>query len=76
MVYYSFLFAQKIFGTIGLSPKQKNKIDADAVNYAENNAFQKPMEQEPEKIPAHVNRDRMIVIGVFAFFTIFFLVGF
>jgi len=67
-----FSFAQKIFGTIGLSPKQKNKIDADAVNYAENNAFQKPMEQEPEKIPAHVNRDRMIVIGVFAFFTIFF----
>ncbi len=67
-----FSFAQKIFGTIGLSPKHKKRIDAEAVNYAENNAFQQPMEQKAEIIPAHVNRDRIIVIGVFAFFTIFF----
>lgn len=67
-----FTFAQKIFGNLGLSPKQKNRIDAEAVNYAENNAFQKPMEQEAEIIPANVRKDRMVVIGVFAFFTIFF----
>lgn len=69
-----FSFAQKIFGTIGLSPKQKTRIDADAVNYAENNAMQKPIEPEPlpEVIAPHIVRDRIIVIGVFAFFTIFF----
>lgn len=67
-----FSFAQKIFGTIGLSPKQKKRIDADAVNYAENSAFQKPMAQEPEPLAPHIVRDRIIVIGVFAFFTIFF----
>jgi proton-dependent oligopeptide transporter, POT family len=68
-----FSFAQKIFGKIGLSPKkQKAYIDPDAVNYAENPAFQKPMEDEVPDLPAHVTRDRLIVIGVFAFFTIFF----
>ncbi len=67
-----FSFAQKIFGTIGLSPKHKNRIDEEAVNYAANNAFEEPMAQKVEEIPAHVNRDRIIVIGVFAFFTIFF----
>jgi proton-dependent oligopeptide transporter, POT family len=67
-----FSFAQKIFGTIGLMPKRKEKIDPDAVNYAENRAFQKPMEQEVAQQPAHITRDRVIVIIVFAFFTIFF----
>lgn len=67
-----FSFAQKIFGTIGLTPKHKQRIDDEAANYAENNAFQQPMEEKVAEIPAHISRDRMIVIGVFAFFTIFF----
>lgn len=66
-----FSFAQKIFGTIGLTPKHKAKVDQDEADYAANNP-QIPVEQAPEVIPAHINRDRMIVIGVFAFFTIFF----
>ncbi|MGI8601081.1 MAG: peptide MFS transporter [Chitinophagaceae bacterium] len=67
-----FSFAQKIFGKIGITPKQRDQIDADAVNYAENPAFQKPMEDEVVKQPAHITRDRLVVIGVFSFFTIFF----
>ncbi|HEX8608541.1 MAG TPA: MFS transporter, partial [Pedobacter sp.] len=47
-------------------------IDKDAVNYAENRAFQKPMEDKVEHVPANISRDRIIVISVFAFFTIFF----
>ncbi|HUC79880.1 MAG TPA: peptide MFS transporter [Flavisolibacter sp.] len=80
-----FSFAQKIFGRIGLSPAGQKSYDAagamgtvneDAGNYAENRAFQKPLEQTKERAkeeePAHVVRDRIIVISVFAFFTIFF----
>jgi proton-dependent oligopeptide transporter, POT family len=67
-----FSFAQKIFGNVGITPKQRDRIDADAVNYAENPAFQKPMEDEVVEQPAHITRDRLIVIGVFSFFTIFF----
>jgi len=74
-----FSFAQKIFGRIGLSPgeqKEFDKVNPDAGNYAENSAFQKPMEQTKvqakEDEPPHVVRDRIIVISVFAFFTIFF----
>jgi len=66
-----FSFAQKIFGTIGLTPKHKARVDQDEADYAANNP-QIPVAQAPEVIPAHINRDRMIVIGVFAFFTIFF----
>ncbi len=78
-----FYFAQKIFGTIGLAPKQKASIDPNAGNYAENRAFQKPMEQKTtqssearpprsNEVGPNIARDRIIVISVFAFFTIFF----
>lgn len=66
-----FSFAQKIFGTIGLTPKHKARVDRDEADYAALNP-QIPLEKAAEVIPAHVSRDRMIVIGVFAFFTIFF----
>lgn len=59
-----FSFAQKIFGKIGLSPKQlaaTDKVD---------NLIEKKVTEE--KLPAKVVRDRLIVIGVFSFFTIFF----
>ena len=60
-----FTFAQKIFGTIGLAPnKAKNQAQVDPLLTKE--------EEVAQQQPAHVNRDRIIVISVFAFFTIFF----
>ena len=68
-----FSFAQKIFGTIGLSPKHvEGGIEPNAVNVTSNRAFETPSNQAETPIPAHVTRDRIIVISVFAFFTIFF----
>jgi proton-dependent oligopeptide transporter, POT family len=68
-----FTFAQKIFGAIGLAPKGKaGEVNPDAVHYVHNTAFEEPMSDAQEAIPANVVRDRMIVIGVFAFFVIFF----
>ncbi len=51
-----FWFAQNIFGNIGLKPNSVNKA-AEVIK---------------DDTPAHVQRDRIIVISVFAFFTIFF----
>lgn len=59
-----FTFAQKIFGNIGLSPKK-------AAIAEEADKLTNPRKEEV-KLPANVVRDRMVVIGVFAFFTIFF----
>lgn len=59
-----FSFAQKIFGNIGLSPK-KLAISDKIENIGEKKVV-------AEKLPANVVRDRLIVIGVFSFFTIFF----
>lgn len=59
-----FAFAQKIFGKIGLSPKQLKTVEDQEVV--------KEKKVEEIKLAPHIVRDRMIVIGVFAFFTIFF----
>ncbi|MEO5946831.1 MAG: peptide MFS transporter [Chitinophagaceae bacterium] len=59
-----FAFAQKIFGKIGLSPKQLKTVEAQEV------VTEKKVEEIT--LAPHIVRDRMIVIGVFAFFTIFF----
>lgn len=68
-----FTFAQKIFGRIGLSPKAKDNVNPDATNYVHNKAFdfEEKKEQEVE-LPKKVVKDRLQVIGIFAFFTIFF----
>ncbi|WP_020567442.1 peptide MFS transporter [Neolewinella persica] len=60
-----FFFAQKIFGKIGLSPKDS----ADYVMSAKEAADEAEVEEEA---PANVQRDRIIVISIFAFFTVFF----
>jgi len=62
-----FQFGQKIFGKIGLSPK-------DALAYVDNekvgaNEAEEVVEPEPSK---KVVSDRLIVISIFAVFTIFF----
>lgn len=58
-----FAFGQKVFGSIGLSPKQALKMPAE-------------VKTEEEHIPANVVRDRLIVIFILAFFTIFFWMAF
>ncbi|MFN2457032.1 MAG: peptide MFS transporter [Chitinophagaceae bacterium] len=64
-----FSFAQKIFGNIGLKPAKKQPLTA-AETDAKNNLT---AEQTAENAnTSKVNRDRIIVISVFAFFTIFF----
>ncbi len=67
-----FSFAQRIFGTIGLSPKKEEKL-------ASIDAHANPVTEEiveEKHTPKHVIRDRIIVIAVFAFFTIFFWMAF
>ena len=60
-----FWFGQKILGNVGVTPKKALEIVAADKNPA-----------VPDDTPAHVNRDRIIVISVFAFFTIFFWMAF
>lgn len=61
-----FAFAQKIFGKIGLSPEKGNKVPSKVQTVA----------TEAEHETKRVSRDRIIVISVFAFFTIFFWMAF
>jgi len=66
-----FYFAQSIFAKIGLSPKQTQDFDdviEDSVENIEDNIEEVIDEAKSSK----VTKDRLIVIGVLAFFTIFF----
>ncbi|WP_416444596.1 peptide MFS transporter [Leeuwenhoekiella sp. A16] len=65
-----FYYAQKIFGKIGLSPSAYNDFEASEENPAEQEEELKEVQEDANH--ATVRRDRLIVIGVFAFFTIFF----
>lgn len=66
-----FYFAQKIFGRIGLSPKGTDDFD-DAVENSVEETKEVVEEVIDEAKRSKVTKDRLIVIGVFAFFTIFF----
>ncbi|NNK40482.1 MAG: peptide MFS transporter, partial [Winogradskyella sp.] len=66
-----FYFAQKIFGRIGLSPKDTQDFD-DAVEDSLEKVEDTVEEVLEEAEKSHVTSDRLKVIGVFAFFTIFF----
>lgn len=57
-----FWFGQGIFGDVGLSPKQKVKADL-----ANNTIKEEVVEENPVVV-----KDRLLVIGILAFFTIFF----
>jgi POT family proton-dependent oligopeptide transporter len=61
-----FYFAQNIFGNIGLSQKL-SKLNSD--EYAIVNNIENVIEGEKK---SKITKDRLIVIGVFSFFTIFF----
>ena len=66
-----FYYAQKIFANIGLSPKQMKDLDdtiEDAIDAVEDNVEEVLDEAKKSKIV----KDRLIVIGVFSFFVIFF----
>ena len=54
-----FFFAQNIFGELGKKPQGKVQKAAST-------------EPDADAVPANVEKDRIIVIGIFAFFTIFF----
>jgi len=56
-----FYFGQGIFGDIGSAPRKQSAAEAKA---------------EADALPAEVLRDRLIAIGVFSFFTIFFWFAF
>ncbi len=68
-----FQFAQKLFGSIGEKPQKSTEhdsLDAEIVQEAQ-------IDLDPmDKTPAKIERDRLIVIGVLAFFTIFFWMAF
>ncbi len=66
-----FYFAQSIFGKIGLSPKQTVEWDdaiEDSIEEVKENIEDIMDETEKSKI----TKNRLTVIGIFAFFTIFF----
>ncbi|RNC84125.1 MAG: MFS transporter [Winogradskyella sp.] len=66
-----FYFAQKIFGNIGLSPKKSGDLDdiiEDSIDKVEDDIEDVVSQASKSKITA----DRLKVIGVFSFFTIFF----
>ena len=66
-----FYFAQKIFGRIGLSPKgTKDFDDALEDKFEETKEAIEDVAETAEK--SKVTKDRLIVISIFAFFTIFF----
>lgn len=67
-----FAFAQKIFGTIGLSPKKEEEL-AQIDPHA--NVVTEEIIEESH-LSKKITRDRIIVIAVFSFFTIFFWMAF
>lgn len=66
-----FHFAQKIFGRIGLQPNAVVEFD-DAVEDVIEDVKEDFGDFAAEAEKSKVTRDRLLVIGIFAFFTIFF----
>jgi POT family proton-dependent oligopeptide transporter len=64
-----FYFGQKIFGQLGESPKEER--DRKEIEHQKH-----LVEDENDVIPANIARDRLIVIGVLTFFSIFFWLAF
>ena len=63
-----FWLAQGIFGKVGLSPSKAKEYESISDN--------KDSTTTHEVVPANVQRDRYIVVGVLGFFTIFFWAAF
>ncbi|MEO1433959.1 MAG: peptide MFS transporter [Bacteroidota bacterium] len=77
----AFYFGQGIFGKIGLVPTKKFEMEeldyADGAVNEDGHLEEESGQYMPEGVPkAKVERDRLVVISVFAFFTIFFWMAF
>ncbi|MGK0387060.1 MAG: POT family proton-dependent oligopeptide transporter [Patiriisocius sp.] len=66
-----FYFAQEIFGRIGLSPKMTQDFD-DAIEDTVEDTIEAIEDTIHDAEKSKVTRDRLVVIGILAFFTIFF----
>ncbi|MEP0266813.1 peptide MFS transporter [Dokdonia sp.] len=66
-----FYFAQKIFGKIGLSPKNAEDFD-DAIEDSLEETKEAIQDTVEEAENSAVVKDRLMVIGIFALFTVFF----
>lgn len=66
-----FYFAQNIFGKIGLTPAKAEDLD-DAIEESAEETKEAIEDVMDEAQKSKITRDRLIVIGVLAFFTIFF----
>ncbi|MBG6133629.1 POT family proton-dependent oligopeptide transporter [Aquimarina sp. EL_43] len=64
---FQFWFGRSIFEGVGVEPSKK--IDLS-------DAIENKIDKVEEKVPAHVQRDRYIVVGILAFFVIFFWASF
>jgi len=62
-----FYFARTLFGNIGLPPKQLQEID-DAID----DEIEEIEDAIEDVSKSKITKDRLIVIGIFSFFTIFF----
>ena len=67
-----FWFGREIFENIGKSPSKKVDL-SDAIEGVESTNKDTKIK---EKVPANVQRDRYIVVGLLAFFTVFFWAAF
>lgn len=70
-----FYFSQGIFGKIGLSPKQTQNLEVSHLEGHMEVTDEEDADEEEEVSPK-VERDRLLVIGILAFFTIFFWMAF
>jgi len=61
-----FWFGRSIFGSVGVAPSKKVDL-SDAIGN---------VEFVEEKVPANVQRDRYVVVGLLAFFVVFFWAAF
>lgn len=69
-----FYFTQNIFGTIGLPPKKEKQLNLEEIGKDDDQNFVE--KQELESTSSKVIIDRLIAVGVFCIFTVFFWAAF
>ncbi|MBL4642281.1 MAG: peptide MFS transporter [Flavobacteriaceae bacterium] len=69
-----FWFGRSIFGNVGISPSVK--LDLSDAFAGEGSTNKGEEINNIEKVPVNVQRDRYIVVGLLAFFTVFFWTAF
>lgn len=69
-----FWFGRPLFEKVGLSPKED--LHEKELESEENKSHGKGVDVKEAHVPSNVQRDRYIVVGILAFFTIFFWAAF